>query len=818
MKLKLLLIFIFLFMFNLTYATTYHQLIFDGTLEFTDDETFDTSTEGYNAYITWDENYLYLAYTGSKIGSSDDTLRSDQWIFWYIDSDPQRDPKSGNGTDKAADVNTQITPPDMWPYVWYDTQKWILPFYADHYVMINLPGDTVIAHYNQEDDWWDTYNLDHNLCIADTTIDLVEVKIPLELIGNPTEIYILGYIVSSEWDGPLEGDYFTHTRKVVGTYASWPANSLVGGDGDHNEDGEFTTYYQWLLIDGVSPNAPNEQPVAVDDSATTNEDSPVTVDVLANDSEPEFQTLSVGSIRKPAHGTATTDGFTVTYTPEANYYGTDTLVYTASDGIGGFGVATVFITVDAVNDPPIARDDSASTPVNQQVTVDVLANDTEVENETMTVTGVTDPAHGTATYTASDVTYNPDTDYHGWDNFDYTVEDASGNSSTATVTIAVNDNPNAVNDTTSTNEDTPLTVSPLDNDSDPNNDPLSISDYTNPSYGQLDFDSLNNKFTYHPNNNFHGADSFQYVASDEYQGLDTAMVLITVISVNDPPVAADDSLGIDEDSTVTIDVLANDSDPDGDNLSIVSATSPKHGTVTIEGDSAITYSPDLNYSGADSFNYVIQDPGGLTDTAQVKITIREINDPPEIVNLPDELFIEVGSCAYLEMSQYESDVDTPDSLLTWSFESSDTALTYSYNDTTDTLEICSDGPAGEYYLYVTLTDDSGATDQDTILVHVDNPSGLADAALAPKVYSLSQNYPNPFNPTTTIEYGLPKAGRVVLELYNAVGQKMMTLVNGNQPAGYHKVTFDGTRLASGLYFYRIKSGNFVKIRKMILLK
>ena len=88
----------------------------------------------------------------------------------------------------------------------------------------------------------------------------------------------------------------------------------------------------------------------------------------------------------------------------------------------------------------------------------------------------------------------------------------------------------------------------------------------------------------------------------------------------------------------------------------------------------------------------------------------------------------------------------------------------------------------------------------------------------PGDFSLEQNYPNPFNPTTTIRYGLPQGVIVTLTVYNTLGQKIAELVHGLQEAGYHEVRFDGTNFASGVYFYRIQAGGFVKTRKLLLLR
>ena len=116
-----------------------------------------------------------------------------------------------------------------------------------------------------------------------------------------------------------------------------------------------------------------------------------------------------------------------------------------------------------------------------------------------------------------------------------------------------------------------------------------------------------------------------------------------------------------------------------------------------------------------------------------------------------------------------------------------------------------------------------ATDVDasritTSFTVVTSGVGVAVAPVIPTEFSLSQNYPNPFNPSTTINFGLPVASNVTLKIYNILGEQVADVVNQVMPAGYHQVVFDGSKLASGLYIYRIEAGNFVQVKKMMMLK
>ena len=652
--------------------------------------------------------------------------------------------------------------------------------------------------------------------VDDTSATDEETSVSINVIGN---------------DSDVDGDAVS----VSAVFTPASGSAVDNGDGTvtytPNQDFFGADSFQYSISDGnggldtamvrVTVNNINDRPTAVNDDATTNEDTQVTINVLANDSDVDGDALTVSDVTQPANGTVTNNGSDVTYTPNSGYNGSDTFDYVASDGNGGLDTATVTVTVNSVNDRPVAVDDNATTDEDTQVTIDVLANDSDPDGDALTVSDVTQGTHGSVTINIdSTVTYTPDANYNGSDSFTYVASDGNGGTDTATVTVtinAVNDRPVAVNDTTNTDEETAVVINVLANDSDVDGDALSVSSVTSPANGSVVNNGTN--VTYTPNTNFTGTDTFDYVASDGNGGLDTATVVVTVLNVNDKPVAVDDSASLYEDNSITINVVSNDTDADNDVLVINGVGTPSNGSATKASDSTVTYSPNANFFGADSFAYYVSDGNGGLDTGMVYIDVMPINDPPEIVGLPAVIDMETNQCTNLYMKDYESDVDTPDSLLTWSFSVSDPAISYSYDEQTDSLTICSSDIEGTFYLYATLTDDSSASDTDTITINVSGPSSIVDQLQGiPKKYMVAQNFPNPFNPVTTIVYGLPQPGEVRIEVYNIAGQRVMILQDGFKSAGYHKVTFDATRLSSGLYFYRVQAGKFMKVMKMILMK
>jgi VCBS repeat-containing protein len=194
--------------------------------------------------------------------------------------------------------------------------------------------------------------------------------------------------------------------------------------------------------------------------------------------------------------------------------------------------------------------------------------------------------------------------------------------------IAANGAPAAVNDTATTDEDTAVSGNVLTNDTDPENNALTATLVAGPSQGTVSL-APSGAFTYTPNSNYNGLDSFTYTASDGTSSTQ-ATVSITVRPVNDPPSAANDTVNTNEDPSPapTFNVLTNDTDVDGDALTVLSHTNPAKGTLVNNGGGGFTYTPVTNDSGTYTFTYTAKDPAGLTSTATVTINVAPVNDPP----------------------------------------------------------------------------------------------------------------------------------------------------------------------------------------------
>jgi PKD repeat protein len=478
---------------------------------------------------------------------------------------------------------------------------------------------------------------------------------------------------------------------------------------------------------GVGTITDNDNiPVANNDFYTTAEDTVLNIvasGVLTNDVDIDLDPLTAVLDAGPTNGAVNLnlDG-SFTYTPTANFNGTDSFTYHANDGFNNSNIADVTITVTPVNDPLMAVDDTITTNEDTPVTIPVMANDTDVDGDANVVT-VTLPAIGTALINPDNtIVYTPNAEASGTDNFSYTLSDGLfTDTATVTVTItAINDPPIAINDSDTVLEESTVATNVLNNDSDVdgNIDPTTLSIVTGPTNGIAIPDPATGVITYTPNLNFDQVDSYDYQICDDGSPLPsacaTATVVITVTAVNDPPIAVDDTANTTEDVAVLIDVLANDNNVDtNDTLAVTAVTQPANGTATINPDSTVTYSPTLNFNGIDNFGYTVSD-GVFTDTALVTITVNNVNDIPVVT-------ISAVATPTLEGTpiQFDASINDPGRAangggdILWDFGDGTTIT----GTLTPNHAYADDGP---FTVTLTYTDTEGASGSDTLALNIAN--------------------------------------------------------------------------------------------------
>jgi hypothetical protein len=368
---------------------------------------------------------------------------------------------------------------------------------------------------------------------------------------------------------------------------------------------------------------PNEQ-LALDDSVTTREDVPIEVDVLRDDIARLGVPLTLVSVTPASNGNVEIiDEQRVRYTPAADFSGNDAFSYSAAERNGKVHSAEVSVVIVAVNDPPSPLPDDAATNINTAVEIKPLGNDTDIEGDPIVVSGVTTPQQGRASFTADSVTYTPRDNFLGTDSFSYTVSDDSGASASATIrvsVVAVGDAPVAVADSAATNEDQAVLIDVLGNDLVAQGS-LTLVSNTDPPNGRAEARN-DAKITYTPDMDFHGTDTFTYTIRADNNWEATGDVTVTVRSINDAPFAYDDST-VTGNRAVTIPVLDNDWDLDGDPVRILEVDAPSSGTATANPDGSVRYTPAGAWENDLRFEYTISDTGGLTATAEIRIRYNE---------------------------------------------------------------------------------------------------------------------------------------------------------------------------------------------------
>ena len=366
---------------------------------------------------------------------------------------------------------------------------------------------------------------------------------------------------------------------------------------------------------------------------------------------------------------------TLTYTPAPNANGSATVTLTLSDngGVANGGVdtsaaQTFTITVNPVDDAPVAVNDSANVNEDAAATsIDVLTNDTDSDGGTKQVASVGNASNGTVTNNTTNVSYQPNANYCGSDSFTYTLN--GGSTATVSVTVdCVNDAPSFTKGVDQTvNEDagsqtiagwaTGISAGPANEAG--QSLTFNASNNNNALFSVQPAVAANGTLTYTPALNANGSATVTLTLSDNggvtNGGVDTSAAqtfIITVNPVDDFPTASDDAATVAEDAPATaIDVLNNDNDPEGDAIAITNVTQPANGTVVNNGTD-VTYQPDANYCGNDSFTYEIN--GGSSATVSVDVTCAD--DAPVAVD-DNATFTEDDPATSIDVLTNDTDLD-----------------------------------------------------------------------------------------------------------------------------------------------------------------
>ena len=469
---------------------------------------------------------------------------------------------------------------------------------------------------------------------------------PLEVVFTSTAT---GTITSYAWnvddDPAIEATTATyeHTYTEVGTYS---ITLTVTGSGGSNPK----TVADMITVTSAAPMP------TTDTSQTAQEDGSITIALTATD--PNGQAVTFAISTNPTNGTATLSGSDVTYTPNANFFGTDTFSYTASNETYTSSPVIITINVEGEDDDPTTNNVSATTDEDTAITVNLDA--TEIDGDNFSFSIISQPSNGIlGSINGNQVEYTPNQDWNGTDVFTFEAMDdriilGKRNVATATITVnSINDAPATQDQSISTDEDNAVEITLTSNDVE--DDSVSYNIISDTANGTTTLSGA--IVTYTPSSDWNGTDTFTFNANDGTDDSNASTVTISIASVNDAPVANDVTTQMDENKVSgryqPVTVTFNASDVEGDDLTYDLVASPPNGSVGDISNNEIIYTPNQDFNGTDTFTYKANDGAEDSNEATVTVTINPIDDPPVTENMS----VETDEDVALKITFPASDVD-----------------------------------------------------------------------------------------------------------------------------------------------------------------
>ena len=648
-----------------TFEVTEFTQPLNGTVVYNNDGTF---TYTPNTNFVGDDAYTYTICDNGNPIACDEAV-----VVITINPLPDNTVVANNDND-VTDINTPVTT----PVFGNDTDPQGNTFTVTDF---NQPANGTVVYnnngtftYTPNNNFTGTDVFTYTICDNGNPVACDDATVTIDVIGTNNVVIANNDQDETDLNTPVtinvfgndtdpEGDTFTVTTFTQPTNGTVVYNN--NGTFTYTPDTDFTgtDVFTYTICDNGNPvacdeatvvvtvTAPENTVIADNDQDETTVNTPVVIEVLTNDTDPQGDNFTVTNVTNPTNGTATINpNGTITYTPNTDFTGTDVFTYTICDNGNPVACdeAVVIVTIPASPENTVIADNNQDqTEVNTPVTVEVFGNDTDPQGDNFEVTNFTQPANGTVIYNNNGTfTYTPDADYTGTDVFTYTIcDDATPQAcDDAVVIITINALPDntviANNDADETQPNTPVNINVFGNDTDPEGNTFDVTDFTQPVNGTVTYNN-DGTFTYTPNTNFNGADVFTYTICDNGNPVacDDAVVTITVPALPVNTVVANN----DQDETtvntpVVITITNNDTDPQGDNFTVTNVTDPANGTVTINLNGTVTYTPDTNFTGTDVFTYTICDDGNpiACDDAVVTVTIPALPDNSVIANNDEE--------------------------------------------------------------------------------------------------------------------------------------------------------------------------------------
>jgi VCBS repeat-containing protein len=387
-----------------------------------------------------------------------------------------------------------------------------------------------------------------------------------------------------------------------------------------------------LIIDVLTNNTP---PIASSFSAVTNEDQNLIATLINSVTDTQGGQLFFSTLQPPTNGLVNwlTNG-NFQYVPNTNFFGSDSFEYQVCDNGGLCDVSAVTITVSAINDVPVIAEETLSVLEDSQSIINISSNDIDAEGNLITYELITNGLHGIASISSTGIViYTPEPNFWGSDEIVYEACDALNACTEATLFInvaSVNDAPLASNNFFLMEEDGLLTgsIASLVNHAD--EEPLFFGALNSPEHGTLSIDN-NGEFTYSPTANYFGTDEFSYITCDDFGVCDSAVIIITLSSLNDAPAVIDDLIETNEDIPTQLNISINDSDIENDILNYNLSQTSDLGSIQLSTTGTLTFIPFLNVFGNEEITIEVCDAQGACSTSSLEIVINSVNDSPGLV-------------------------------------------------------------------------------------------------------------------------------------------------------------------------------------------
>ncbi|WP_435236755.1 tandem-95 repeat protein [Psychromonas sp. PT13] len=503
-------------------------------------------------------------------------------------------------------------------------------------------GSSQVIHYTTNTNFFGSDSF--IVGVSDGTVsDTITVNVTIVSVNDIPTI-VIGNTLSTDEDNnqtlnftfdDVDGDTVSATvstqatngtASVSGTTVSYVPNENFFGTDSFTltlmDNAGFTT----TQVISVTVNSVNDEPtITIDSTLSTNEDNNQTLNFTFDDVDGDTVSATVST--QATNGTASVSGTTVSYVPNENFFGTDSFTLTLMDNAGFTTTQVISVTVNSVNDEPtITIDSTLSTNEDNNQTLSFTFDD--VDGDTVSATVSTQATNGTASVSGTTVSYVPNENFFGTDSFTLTLMDNAGFTTTQVISVtvnSVNDEPTITIDSTlSTNEDNNQTLSFTFDDVD--GDTVSATVSTQATNGTASVSGTT--VSYVPNENFFGTDSFTLTLMDNAGFTTTQVISVTVNSVNDEPtITIDSTLSTNEDNNQTLSFTFDD--VDGDTVSATVSTQATNGTASVSG-TTVSYVPNENFFGTDSFTLTLMDNAGFTTTQVISVTVNSVNDEPTI--------------------------------------------------------------------------------------------------------------------------------------------------------------------------------------------